>query len=496
MISTKFLLVLLSIYLGTITFLWLATSQSSHSSGYLSAQIQTPSPQSYRLLAETTDVRTIDCSVCEHQKIPPSQGRFWIYILFCVILCAFAGLFSGLTVGYMGLDPLDLEVKQLNGTEEEKVAAQRIMPLLANHHLLLATLLIGNALCFETLPIFMDALVPSWVAVLISTTFILIFGEILPQALCVGPQQLQIASVSTPLVKVIMYLFMPITYPLAKALDSILGKHRLRRFDRKTLMAILYLHSTKSPEHGEEPSPKELNEVQSPKNCEEECILDPDEVKIIQAIIELKDIKLEEIKIKIDQMLSIEEHDLISKTTLQKIAMNGYSKIPIYRNQKQNIIGTIPTEKLLLAEEYIDDPLNKIKHITPATFVPHDLNLLELLNIFQLKKSQLLYVINRPKFDPITGVSQFEFKNLDPKFEVIGMVNLKDLLGKLCELSLKDEEEYLYSVMNEKHKISIQKKHHKHTFAQESEIKKDLNRRGLPSHDSSGKLTKPLLEKP
>jgi metal transporter CNNM len=40
----------------------------------------------------------------------------------------------------------------------------------------------------ETLPIFLDRIFSPWVAVLISVTLILMFGEIIPQALCTGPK--------------------------------------------------------------------------------------------------------------------------------------------------------------------------------------------------------------------------------------------------------------------------------------------------------------------
>lgn len=52
-----------------------------------------------------------------------------------------------------------------------------------NQHLLLCTLLIGNSLAMEALPIFLDTLVPSYVAILISVTLILAFGEVIPFAL-------------------------------------------------------------------------------------------------------------------------------------------------------------------------------------------------------------------------------------------------------------------------------------------------------------------------
>ena len=46
--------------------------------------------------------------------------------------------------------------------------------------MLLSTLLISNSIAMEALPIFLDAIVPSYMAVGISTVAVLIVGEILP----------------------------------------------------------------------------------------------------------------------------------------------------------------------------------------------------------------------------------------------------------------------------------------------------------------------------
>ena len=153
---------------------------------------------------------------------------------------------SGLTVGYMGIDPLEMEAKQLHGTPDEKRAADRIRPLLANHHLLLATLLLGNALCFEALPIFMDAIMPSWLAVLLATTVILLFGEVLPQALCTGPKQIQIAASVAPLVNCLTFVMYPIVKPIAMGLDKFLGIHGHKRYNRGILSDIIGLHAASS----------------------------------------------------------------------------------------------------------------------------------------------------------------------------------------------------------------------------------------------------------
>lgn len=147
----------------------------------------------------------------------------------------------------MGIDRLEIEVKEKTGTEIEKEQARTIRPMLAKHHILLSTLLLGNALCFEALPIFIDALIPSWLAVLLSITVILIFGEVLPQAYCVGKDQIKIAAGLTPVVKFFIYLFMPVTWLLAAALDRYLGLRGQLRYKRKMLIDILDLHQGGRP---------------------------------------------------------------------------------------------------------------------------------------------------------------------------------------------------------------------------------------------------------
>jgi metal transporter CNNM len=70
------------------------------------------------------------------------------------------------------IDPLKLEVL-LNDTERpeaDKQNARKLQPILSNHHFLLVTLLVANSAATESMPIFLDALVPSWAAVMISST--------------------------------------------------------------------------------------------------------------------------------------------------------------------------------------------------------------------------------------------------------------------------------------------------------------------------------------
>ncbi len=141
-----------------------------------------------------------------------------------------SGLFSGLTVGYLSIDDLVLELRSNNGTDEEKEHAEKVLPILAKRHWLLVTLLLMNAICMEALPLFLDKIVPEFIAIVISVSLVLLFGEIIPQAYCTGPHQVKIAAFVSPLTKCLMRGTYPISYPISLLLDHLLGEHTKSRY--------------------------------------------------------------------------------------------------------------------------------------------------------------------------------------------------------------------------------------------------------------------------
>ena len=150
---------------------------------------------------------------------------------------------SGLTVGYLSIDRLELEMKLENGTDSEKKQAMAVLPVLEDHHYLLVTLLLANALCMEALPIYLDSIVPSTYAILISVVAVLFFGEVIPQAICTGPQQIRIGAMLAPLIQLLKIALGIAAFPIAKLLDCILGEHMTTRYTNRELKALIELHS-------------------------------------------------------------------------------------------------------------------------------------------------------------------------------------------------------------------------------------------------------------
>jgi metal transporter CNNM len=124
--------------------------------------------------------RKIDCSDGYSYILEATTSDWWKILLESLasaFLVLFAGLMSGLTMGLMSLDMTNLKIIAKSGDPVAQKHAERIIPLVAKHHLLLVTLLIGNSLAMEALPIFLDRLVGPFFAVILAVTMVLFFGE-------------------------------------------------------------------------------------------------------------------------------------------------------------------------------------------------------------------------------------------------------------------------------------------------------------------------------
>lgn len=143
----------------------------------------------------------------------PEGSKYTVIVnLVAAFLCiCTAALAAGLTLGMLGLDPLMLLIKERAAdSEQERARARKLLPIIQQRHRLLVTLLLMNSISNEALPIFLEKMVPPPVAILLSVTLVLFFGEIIPSAIFTGPDQLEIASKLTNVVRTAMFLLYPL----------------------------------------------------------------------------------------------------------------------------------------------------------------------------------------------------------------------------------------------------------------------------------------------
>ena len=133
-----------------------------------------------RLLQTSDGNSTTDCPGEENNSVTSSLPTWvtWILVVFLVCMSA---LFSGLTLGLMGLDPTGLEIVMNGDNPELSKAAEHIYPVRKNGNRLLCTLLLGNVAVNALLSILMADVAGGLAGFLVSTAVIVIFGEILPR---------------------------------------------------------------------------------------------------------------------------------------------------------------------------------------------------------------------------------------------------------------------------------------------------------------------------
>ncbi|KAK8282884.1 hypothetical protein V6Z12_D08G056800 [Gossypium hirsutum] len=148
--------------------------------------------------------------------LPFGTVEWFVYTGLSCLLVIFAGIMSGLTLGLMSLGLVELEILQRSGTIVEKKQVSAILPVVKKQHQLLVTLLLCNACAMEALPISLDKIFHPFVAVLLSVTFVLAFGEIIPQAIC-SRYGLSVGASFMWLVRILMIICYPIAYPVGKA---------------------------------------------------------------------------------------------------------------------------------------------------------------------------------------------------------------------------------------------------------------------------------------
>ena len=170
-----------------------------------------------------------------------SSFSWWACLLlamFCVLLSAVA---SGANMGIMSLSVLELRLlsevgrTDNNGDEEDAArdgeliasarCARRVLPLVRQKHLVLVTLLLTTALADEVLPLCINAIAPTWVAVVVSVIFMLLFTEILPTAVFTDTRvNLKLTSSLTPFVWFLIFVEGMITWPMAVLLKCCIDR--------------------------------------------------------------------------------------------------------------------------------------------------------------------------------------------------------------------------------------------------------------------------------
>ncbi|XP_068661460.1 DUF21 domain-containing protein At4g14240-like isoform X3 [Aristolochia californica] len=331
----------------------------------------------------------------QSESIAFGSFGWFTYAGISCLLVLFAGIMSGLTLGLMSLGLVDLEILQRSGTAVEKKQAAAIRPVVQKQHQLLVTLLLCNACAMEALPICLDKIFHPFVAVIMSVTFVLAFGEVIPQAICTR-YGLAVGANFVCLVRILMIVCYPVAYPIGKLLDCVLGHGESALFRRAQLKALVSIHSQEAGKGGE---------------------LTHDETMIISGALDLTEKTAEEAMTPIESTFSLDVNSKLDWEAIGKILARGHSRVPVYSGNPKNIIGLLLVKNLLTVRAETETPVSAV-------------------SIRRIPRREA--AIWQPLLKPKEKAEDVE------DGEVIGIITLEDVFEELLQEEIVDEtDEYV-----------------------------------------------------
>lgn len=305
-----------------------------------------------------------------------------LYLLALIILLFFSAFFSGSEVALFGLDKKKLN----NYFADNKIILRYLNSLLSNQRRLLITILVGNNLVNVAISIISVALVSDFanqynldlnlmigLQIVIVSSLILLFGELLPKMIATRYQISLLKFITIPL-----YFFNVIIFPVAELISELIHFATSKiKFDKKKF-AI------------DKDEIADITQISS-----EKLNLNQDEKDILESLTELKDIYVFEIMTPRVDIVALSVKEDIDQA-IDTIMKSGHSRIPVYENSIDNIIGVVHAKDLLKFN--INPKLKKgaeLKSlIKKVLFVPETKKINDLLNEFQLKKNHLAIVVD------------------------------------------------------------------------------------------------------
>lgn len=348
-----------------------------------------------------------------------SAFAFKIAMLFVLLVCS--ALISGAEVAFFGLSGTDI-----NAIEDAKTTKGNIIvKLLEKPKKLLATILIANNAINIAIVLLFSAIgdvlfsevtykilgfisVRFLLEVVVVTFLILMFGEILPKVYANRNQKTFAHTMAYPL-KVLDFIFTPLSAPMRSA--------------------TIFLHN----KLGKQKSSLSVDHLSQALELTSEGDTTKEEQKILEGIVSFGNTDTKQVMRPRIDIFALNS-DMKYVEVLEEIKKMGYSRIPVFTDNVDNVQGVLYVKDLL---PYIDrKTFNWMTLIREPYFVPENKKLDNLLLEFQEKKNHLAIVV-----DEFGGTS--------------GIVTLEDIIEEIVgDISDEfDDEDLIYSKLDDQNYV-------------------------------------------
>ncbi len=365
--------------------------------------------------------------------------------LFMLVLVMLSALFSGLTLGLLGLDTNQLRVRSdaatvfafsalcirfaqivmEAGSVDEKRWAAKIWPVRQNGNLLLCTLLLGNVLVNAQLSILTAdlttgsfcragphfcveshcSLLAGTVGLVASTGLIVIFGEIIPQALC-SRYALKIGAATVPLVRVIIIIMYIVAKPISMVLDYALGEELGKLYSEVEFNSLIEQHA---------------------------AIISEPRRQIMQGALKITHKSVADIMTPRDAIFSLNSDEKLTFEVMSKIFKSGYSRIPVFSDNGTRVVGVLYAKDLMLVV-----PADEVPVVTLISFFERD-QVATVDATTKIEDCLKSLTSEGLHFAMVRDIEATE-PDKDPVYRYVGCVTMEDVVEEILQMELDESD--------------------------------------------------------
>jgi len=319
-------------------------------------------------------------------------------IVAVAVLLVLSAFFSGSETALTAASRARMHALALEGNER----ARKVNRLLAAPERIIGTVLLGNnlvnilasALATSLLiRLFGDAGVAY--ATLVMTALVVIFAEVLPKTYALAfPDRISLSV--APVMQALIVLFKPLTIAVAFVVRQVLRLTPTKADDEANILAA----------HEEIRGTIELQT--------KEGAVARHDADMLGGVLDLRDLQVADIMVHRTKMETINADDP-TQNIIDDLLRSQYTRVPIWKDEPENIIGVLHTKDLLSAlgrAGWDPSKLDIMSFAVEPWFVPDTTGLKDQLNQFLKRKAQMALVV-------------------DEYGEVQGLITLEDILEEI-----------------------------------------------------------------
>lgn len=293
-------------------------------------------------------------------------------IVFLILMSAF---FSATEIAFASVSPVRLDLKM---QKQASLAVKLALKITQNYESMLGAVLVGNNLANTAASSIATLIVIgtlgdgyAWVSTVIMTLLILTFGEVIPKVLAKQFSEQFAVAVSIP-IYILSLILKPITYVMMGFIN---------------LVSKLWQSNIADPDAVSEDDFENIIDI-----VEDEGVLDEEQCDLLQNALDFDNVLAYEIVTPRVDMEALDISEPYEKN-LQIIKVSTFSRLPVYNNTPDNIIGILHLNHFY--KEYVKQKTVNIRSLLlPVTYVHKTMPLPDVLEKMKNSKSHMAIVLD------------------------------------------------------------------------------------------------------